>query len=339
MTKIAINGFGRIGRAVAKIILKDHPELELVAVNDLAEPATLAHLFKYDTVYGTYDDKVEIKDGTLIIGENRIVLLSKKDPTELPWKEMGVDIVLECTGLFKNYEGANQHIRAGAKKVIISAPSKEPDKIPSYVIGANEEKISENDDIIDLGSCTTNCLAPLLKVLDDAYGVEKGFITTAHSYTSSQNLVDAGHSDLRRARAAAENIIPTTTGAAKSIGRVIPNLEGKVDGMALRIPIPVVSILDLFCELKKEVTVEEIRELFKEKCKEERYKGIIKIEETPLVSSDYIGSKFSAVIDSPFLMAKGKLIKLMAWYDNEWGYSCRLADTATILSRVKNKLK
>ncbi len=334
MTKVAINGFGRIGRAVAKIIIDDHPELDLVAVNDLAEPTTLAHLFKYDTVYGIYKDEVKAEGGELAIGDKKIKLLSKRNPEELPWKETGVDIVLECTGLFRDCEGAEKHIRAGARKVIISAPSKEPENIPSYVIGVNEEKMAEEDHhVIDLGSCTTNCLAPILKILDDAYGVKKGFMTTAHSYTSSQNLVDMDHSDLRRARAAAENIVPTTTGAAKAIGRVMPGLEGKVDGMSLRVPLPVVSVLDLFCELGKEVTVDEVRNLFKERSREERYDGILKIEDAPLVSSDYIGSKFSAVVDSPFLMANGNLIKIVAWYDNEWGYSCRLADTAGLVAK------
>jgi len=333
MTKVAINGFGRIGRAVAKIILKDYPNLELIAVNDLTKPATLAHLFKYDTVYGTYDGDLELEGDNLIIKGKKVVLFSKRDPEELPWEHLGIDIVLECTGLFRDYKGAESHIRAGAKKVIISAPSKDPKNVPSYVIGVNEEEMTNDHHIIDLGSCTTNCLAPILKVINDAYGIEKGFMTTVHSYTGDQKLVDMGHSDLRRARAAAENIVPTTTGAAKAIGRVLPDLEGKIDGISLRVPTPVVSLLDLFCELKKEVTVEEIKDLFREKCQEERYKGIMKIEEAPLVSSDYIGSRFSAIIDSHLIMSNGKLIKIIAWYDNEWGYSCRLADMVNLIAK------
>ncbi len=334
MTKVAINGFGRIGRVASKIIIDKHPELELVAVNDLADPVTLTHLFKHDTVYGTYDHDVRIEDGSLLIGKKKIALFSEKDPENLPWKEMGIEIVLECTGFFRDCSGAEKHIRAGARKVIISAPSKEPENIPSYVMGVNEEKLSEEDyQVIDIGSCTTNCLAPVLKILNDTYGVEKGFMTTSHSYTSSQNLVDLNHSDLRRARAAAVNIVPTTTGAAKAIGRVMPELEGKVDGMSLRVPIPVVSIMDLVCELKKEVSVNDLKELFSKKSQEEKYEGILKLEETPLVSSDYVGSSFSAIVDSPFIMADGKLVKIMAWYDNEWGYSCRLADTAGIIAK------
>ncbi len=342
MTKVAINGFGRIGRAVFKIILKDHPDLELVAINDLAEPDVLAHLLRYDSLYGVYDNRVKTANGILFVDGvskgRKVALLSERDPESLPWKEMGVDIVLECTGIFRDYAGAEKHIKAGAKKVLISAPSKDSDNISSYVIGVNEEGL-ENDknNIFDIGSCTTNCLAPILKVLDDNYGVRKGFMTTIHSYTNDQRILDLSHSDLRRARAAAINIIPTSTGAAKAIGKVMPNLDGKIGGMALRVPTPVVSVLDLFCELDKETTREDINYIFKKTSQKERYNRVLGVEDAPLVSSDYIGSSFSAIVDSSFTMADDKLVKIMAWYDNEWGYSSRLADFTTLLGKKIGK--
>ncbi len=337
MTKVAINGFGRIGRAVAKIIIDKYPQdLKLVAINDLSSLSTIAHLFRYDSVYGKYNNEVKTEGNLLIVGDNKIRFFSERDPEKLPWRDLEVDVVIESTGVFRDYNGAYQHIKAGARKVLISAPSKDPDKIPSYIMGVNDDLIGD-DDIMDIGSCTTNCLAPVLKIIDDAFGVEKGFITTIHSYTSDQNLVDMGHNDLRRARAAALNMVPTTTGAAKAIGRVMPNLDGKIDGMAIRVPTATVSLLDIFCKLKKETTKEELRDLFVAKSEEANYQGIVKLEKDPLVSSDYIGNEFSSIIDDQFLMTNGDLIKVVAWYDNEWGYSARLADFILKLKNFKAK--
>ena len=337
MTKVAINGFGRIGRAVAKIIIDKYPQdLKLVAINDLSSLSTIAHLFRYDSVYGKYNNEVKTEGNLLIVGDNKIRFFSERDPEKLPWRDLEVDVVIESTGVFRDYNGAYQHIKAGARKVLISAPSKDPDKIPSYIMGVNDDLIGD-DDIMDIGSCTTNCLAPVLKIIDDAFGVEKGFITTIHSYTSDQNLVDMGHNDLRRARAAALNMVPTTTGAAKAIGRVMPNLDGKIDGMAIRVPTATVSLLDIFCKLKKGTTKEELRDLFIAKSEEANYQGIVKLEKDPLVSSDYIGNEFSSIIDDQFLMTNGDLIKVVAWYDNEWGYSARLADFILKLKNFKAK--
>jgi glyceraldehyde 3-phosphate dehydrogenase len=338
MSKVAVNGFGRIGRSVLKIIVKKFPDLEIVAINDLSDPQILAHLLRYDTLYGTYENRVKSVDDILYIdgvsSGRKIALFSEKDPSLLPWKKLGVDIVVECTGHFRNYEGARKHIDAGAKKVVISAPSQNPEKIPSYVLGVNEKEFnSKKDHIIDMGSCTTNCLAPVARILNDNFGIEKGFMTTVHSYTNDQNLLDLSHSDLRRARAAALNIIPTTTGAAKALGRVIPELKGKIDGISLRVPTPIVSLLDFFCELKKETTKEEINYVFKKASQKKEFHGILGVEDAPLVSSDYTGSSFSSIIDSSFTMANGKIVKIVAWYDNEWGYASRLAEFISLISK------
>ncbi|MDD4062665.1 MAG: type I glyceraldehyde-3-phosphate dehydrogenase [Candidatus Pacebacteria bacterium] len=324
MIKVAINGFGRIGRATAKIILDKHPELDLVAINDLGDPKTLAHLMKYDSLYGKYS--VGLDGDHLLVGDKKIKIFSEKRPESIGWGD--IDIVLECTGFFRDYDGAMGHIKSGAKKVIISAPSKS-DQVPSFVLGVNEEELKPEDTIMDMGSCTTNCLAPILKVLEDDFGVDNGLMTTVHSYTNDQNILDVGHKDLRRARAAAINIIPTTTGAAKAVGRVIPSLQGKIDGFALRVPTPTVSIVDLTCNLKKETTAEEINSIFRSKSSQ-----IIHVSDDPLVSSDYIGSEFSAIIDSSLTMVSGRTIKIVAWYDNEWGYSCRLADFAEYVDKI-----
>ena len=324
MIKVAINGFGRIGRATAKIILDKHPELDLVAINDLGDPKTLAHLMKYDSLYGKYS--VGLDGDHLLVGDKKIKIFSEKRPESIGWGD--VDIVLECTGFFRDYDGAMGHIKSGAKKVIISAPSKS-DQVPSFVLGVNEEELKPEDTIMDMGSCTTNCLAPILKVLEDDFGVDNGLMTTVHSYTNDQNILDVGHKDLRRARAAAINIIPTTTGAAKAVGRVIPSLQGKIDGFALRVPTPTVSIVDLTCNLKKETTAEELNSIFKS-----RASKIIHVSDDPLVSSDYIGSEFSAIIDSSLTMVSGRTIKIVAWYDNEWGYSCRLADFVEYVGKI-----
>ena len=327
MIKVAINGFGRIGRPTFRRILDNHPNLEVAAVNDLTEPEILAHLLKYDSIYGIYKKSVKFDGETVRI-------FAETDPSKLPWKKLGIDVVLECTGYFTDYEGAKKHLEAGAKKVIISAPSKNPEKISSYVLGINEEKFdSKKDEITDMGSCTTNCLAPVAKVLNENFGIVKGFMTTIHSYTNDQRILDLAHKDLRRARAAALNIIPTTTGAAKAIGRVMPELQGKLDGIAMRVPTPTVSILDLICEIKKKTAAEEVNLVFKKASQEKELKGILGVEDAPLVSSDYIGNSFSAVVDTPLTMAQDNLVKIVAWYDNEWGYACRLADFAEYVGK------
>jgi len=338
MIKLAINGFGRIGRPALRRILANHPELKVVAINDLTDAKTLAHLLKYDSVYGIYDKGVKFKEDVLLIDdmkkEKEIRILSEKDPEKLPWDEMEVDIVLECSGVFTDYQGAKKHLSAGAKKVVISAPSKDPDKIPSFLLGVNEEKFdSEKYDIVDMSSCTTNCLAPITKVLNENFGIIKGFMSTIHSYTNDQRILDLAHKDLRRARAAGLNIIPTTTGAAKAIGKIIPELKGKLDGIAFRVPTPTVSVLDLICEVRKKTTKEEVNYIFKKASSEERLRGILGIEDTELVSSDYIGNSFSAIVDAPSTMVIDNLIKVVGWYDNEWAYACRLAEFAEYVGK------
>jgi len=321
--KIAINGFGRIGRHVFKRILDKHPNLKVLAINDLSDEKTLSHLLKYDSIYGRYEKKIDC------------LLFSELDPEKLPWKKLNIDIVLECTGLFTDLKNATKHIKAGAKRVIISAPAKDKE-IPGFVLGVNEEKFNpQKDTIMDMGSCTTNCLAPIAKILNDNFRIIKGFMSTAHSYTNDQRILDLPHKDLRRARAAALNIIPTTTGAAKSIGKIIPELNGKLDGIAIRIPTPVVSLLDLVVETEKATSVEEVNNIFKRSAKEKRYKGILRVEEAPLVSSDYIGDSHSAIVDLLETMVKDNLIKVVAWYDNEYAYSCRLAEFAEFVGNRK----
>jgi len=331
MIKIAINGFGRIGRCVLKAAIKENLDLEFVAINDLSDNKTLAHLFKYDTAYGVFDGEVSADENSMTINGKKIVMLSEKDPEKLPWKDLGIDVVLECTGVFKDREGLGKHLKAGAKKVIMSAPAKD-DTIPSYVLGINDSEY-KGEDIIDMGSCTTNCLAPLVKILEKEFVIVKGFMTTIHSYTNDQNVLDLPHKDLRRARAAAENIIPTTTGAAKAIGKVIPSVKGKMDGMAVRVPTPVVSLVDLVCEIKKETTVEEVNSVFEKYSNSGEMKGIFYVEKNPLVSSDFIGNSFSSIFDPEYTKVNGNMIKIMSWYDNEWGYSCRLAELAEKIGR------
>jgi glyceraldehyde 3-phosphate dehydrogenase len=321
--KVAINGFGRIGRPALRRILDNHPNLEVVAINDLTDEKTLSHLLKYDSVYGRYGKE---------IGEN-VKFFSEKDPQNLPWKKLGVDIVLECSGHFTDYEGAKKHILAGAKKVIISAPSKDPDKIPSLVLGVNTEKLVKKADIFDMASCTTNCLAPVAKVINDHFKIVKGFMSTIHSYTNDQRILDQPHKDLRRARSAALNIIPTTTGAAKAIGRVLPELAGKLDGISFRVPTPTVSVLDLICEVRRQTSPKGVNAAFLKAAKSKEMKGILAVEEAPLTSSDYIGSTFSAIVDAPSTMVLGNLVKIVAWYDNEYAYATRLAELAEFLSK------
>jgi len=331
--KIAINGFGRIGRPTFRRIIENHPGLEIVAINDLTDPRTLVHLLKYDSVYGIYQKTVKADEKHLIVNGQKFRILAEKDPKNLPWKELEVDVVIESSGVFTDYDGAKKHLEAGAKKVIISAPSKNPEKIPEFVLGVNEEKFDPQYDIVDMGSCTTNCLAPVAKVLNENFGIIKGFMSTIHAYTNDQRILDLPHKDLRRARAAALNIIPTTTGAARAIGNIIPELKGKLDGIAFRVPTPTVSVLDLICVLKKETTKEEVNFVFKKASKEERLKGILGIEDASLVSSDYIGNSFSSVVDAGLTMTIGNLVKVVAWYDNEWAYACRLAEFAEFVGK------
>jgi len=336
--KIAINGFGRIGRPVFKRIIDNHPFLELVAINDLTDSKTLAYLLKYDSVYGIYKKEVNFREKEILIGSpekgKTIKVFSETNPSKLPWKELEIDIVLECTGYFTDYQGAEQHLKAGAKRVIISAPSKTPEKINSFVLGVNEEKFDPEKDLIsDMASCTTNCLAPIAKVLEENFKIIRGFMSTIHAYTNDQRILDLAHKDLRRARAAGLNIIPTSTGAAKAIGKVIPELAGKLDGIAFRVPTPTVSVLDLVCSLEKKTTKEEINYTFKKASQNERLKGILGIEDEFLVSSDYIGNSFSAIVDAELTMVKNDLVKVVAWYDNEWAYACRLAEFAEYVGK------
>jgi len=319
--KIAINGFGRIGRPAYRAIKENHPELEVVAINDLTDNETLEHLLRYDSVYGKYEGRIDAE------------MLAEKDPEKLPWKDMGVDVVLECTGVFRDKEGASKHLTAGAKKVIISAPCKS-EGVPSYVLGVNAEKYnSDLVDVMDMGSCTTNCLAPTIKVLNDNFEVEKGFMTTIHSYTNDQKILDLPHKDLRRARAAALNIIPTTTGAAKAIGKVVKEVDGKIDGIAIRVPSPVVSLIDLVVQVKKETTTEEVNNIFEQVADKDNFKGILRVEKEPLVSTDFRGETYSCVFDPEKTMAKDNLIKVLAWYDNEAGYATRLAEFAEYIGK------
>ncbi len=334
MTKIAINGFGRIGRPALKIALTKG--LEIIAINDLTDTKTLAHLLKYDSLYGRYNKKVDSKEKSLIINGKKIKVFAEKDPTNLPWKDLKIDIVLECTGHFTDYLGAKKHLKAGAKKVIISAPTKSPE-IKTFVLGVNEEKYNpKTDDIISNTSCTTNCLAPVAKVLNDNFKIEKGLMTTVHSYTNDQRLLDLPHRDLRRARAAALSIVPTTTGAAKDVVKTIPELKEKLDGIALRVPTPTVSIVDFVCSVAKKTTVDKVVEVFK-KASENELKNILSFSEEPLVSADFRGSSYSAIIDGPSIMVQDNLIKILAWYDNEWGYACRLIEMAEYISSCQEK--
>jgi len=334
MIKIAINGFGRIGRLTFRRILDKHPELEVVAINDLAKKETLVHLLKYDSLYGICEKQIEVNDGEVLVDNKKIKFFFEPNPEKLPWKELGIDVVLECTGHFRSFVGAKKHLEAGARKVIISAPAKS-EEIPTYVLGVNAEKYdSERDNIISMGSCTTNCLAPLAKVLNEKFKIIKGFMTTVHSYTNDQKILDLAHEDLRRARAAGVNIIPTTTGATKSVEKCLPELKGKLDGLALRVPTPVVSIVDFVCEVEKETSVEEVNNVFERASEAGDMKNIFGFEKAPLVSSDYKGNPDSCIVDA--LSTKvigGNLIKVLAWYDNEFGYSCRLAEMAKYISQ------
>ena len=328
-TKIAINGFGRIGRLVTRIAMK-RDDVEVVAINDLGNLESSALLFQYDSLHGQFHGQVEVQEDNLVIDGHKIKYLSEKDPEKLPWAELGVEIVVEGTGRFRSREKAGKHLQAGAKKVVITAPGKDIDL--TMVMGVNHDKYRPEYNLISNASCTTNCLAPVAMVLMQEFGIVKGFMNTVHSYTNDQRVLDLEHDDLRRARAAALSIIPTTTGAASALGLVIPELEGKLDGLAVRVPTPTVSLLDLTVELEKPATVQAINEAFKQ-ASQGKLKGILEYTEIPLVSTDYRGSEFSAVLDGLLTMTIGdRMTKVIAWYDNEWGYSVRVVDMVAFIA-------
>ena len=330
MKKVAINGFGRIGRNVFRIAYGNE-DIEVVAINDLTDAKTLAHLLKYDSVHGSFNAKVEVGNGTIIVDGKEIKVMAEKKPSLLPWRELGIDIVIESTGRFTNAEKAKAHLEAGAQKVIITAPAKNEDI--TIVMGVNEDKYDpESHRVISNASCTTNCLAPIVKVLHESFTVKRGMMTTVHSYTNDQQILDLPHRDLRRARAAGLSIIPTTTGAAKAVTLVLPELKGKLNGFAMRVPTPNVSVVDFVAELEQDVTVEEINTKLKE-ASVGSLKGIIAYSDLPLVSRDYNGNPHSSIVDALSTMVlDGNMVKVVAWYDNEWGYSCRVVDLAQMVA-------
>jgi glyceraldehyde 3-phosphate dehydrogenase len=332
-TRIGINGFGRIGRQVLKIMKEKYPDdFDVVAFNDLGDLETMAHLFRYDSNYGTYSGEVEVKEDGLIINGDFVKAISQPDPAQLPWKDLGVEIVIEGTGVFRDREGASKHLDAGAKKVIITAPAKNPDL--TMVLGVNEDMYDPaKHHILSNASCTTNCLAPAAKVVQDEFGIVKGLMTTIHSYTNDQRILDLPHKDLRRARAAALNIIPTTTGAAKAVALVIPELEGKFDGFAMRVPTPTVSVVDLVVTLERATTTEALHDAFRAAANGPM-KGILGFSEEPLVSMDYKMDPRSSIVDAQFtFVIGGDMAKVVAWYDNEWGYSVRTVDMAALIAK------
>lgn len=342
--KVGINGFGRIGRLVFRVMASRPADFDIIAINDLSDPKSLALLLKYDTVHGRFDGTVAPGEGSLIVNGKTIKILAEKEPGNLPWKALGVDVVVESTGFFTAREGGGKkgaafgfsdHAKAGAKKVIISAPATNPDR--TIVLGVNDQQLTAADQFISNASCTTNCLAPMAMLLDKHFGIQQGMMTTVHAYTNDQRVNDQIHSDMRRARAAAANIIPSSTGAAKAIGEVLPNLKGKLDGFALRVPVPDGSITDLTVEVAKETTVADVNQVFKEAAAGP-LKGVLEYTEDPIVSSDIIHNSHSCIFDSKSTMVmpggKGKLIKVLGWYDNEWGYSCRTADLVARVGKM-----
>jgi glyceraldehyde 3-phosphate dehydrogenase len=327
--KVGINGFGRIGRVFmrAKMKYDTKNDIEIVAINDITDPKTLAHLLKYDSVYGVLENDIRAEEGTISVDGKKIKALLVKEPSELPWKELGADVVIESTGKFTKREEVTKHMEAGAKKVIVSAPMKGGGADATIVMGVNEDTYDKNaHNIISNASCTTNALAPVCKVLNDNFGIVDGFMTTIHSYTNDQRILDLPHKDLRRARAAALSIIPTSTGAASAIGLVIPALKGKLDGVAMRVPTPVGSLVDLVVNLSKDVSIEEVNAAFKAAAASPKMKGILQYCEDPIVSADIVGNNYSSIFDSLMTMKLGKMVKVFSWYDNEWGYSSRLID-------------
>ena len=335
-TKVAINGFGRIGRTILRIILLTKNNIEVVAINDLGDYDTLSYLLKYDTVFGVLDKEISIDNETLVVGDNKhnIKLISQRDPSLIPWSELDIDIVIEATGTFADKESLQKHIEAGAKKVVLTVPPK--DEIDATIVfGVNEEILEPSMKLISNASCTTNCLAPIAKVLDENFGIVSGLMTTVHAYTNDQALAETTHKDFRRGRSATQNIIPTTTGAAKAVGMVLPRLNGKLDGLAMRVPVPDGSIIDLVAEVQSSTTVEEINDVMK-KASEGRMKEIIEYSSVPLASSDIIGNPASSIFDASSTQVLGNnLIKVVAWYDNEWGYSNRIVDLVKLISKRK----
>jgi glyceraldehyde 3-phosphate dehydrogenase len=323
--RVGINGFGRIGRNFFRAARKRGADIDFVAANDLGDPKTMAHLLKYDSVLGPLDDEVEAMDGGIRVADEELQLLTERDPGALPWKDLEVDVVLESTGLFTKRDDAQKHLDAGAEKVVISAPATDPDV--TIVLGVNDDAYDkEQHRIVSNASCTTNCVAPLAKVLNDAWGIESGFMTTIHAYTNDQQILDLPHKDLRRARAAGINLIPTSTGAARAIGLVIPELQGRVDGISIRAPVPDGSVVDLVAHLAQEVEVDEINAKFAAVADKDGFEGILRYSDDPIVSTDIVGSEYSSIFDSELTMARGNEVKVFGWYDNEWGYSCRLVD-------------
>jgi glyceraldehyde 3-phosphate dehydrogenase len=330
MKNIAINGFGRIGRLTFRNLLETEG-VAVVAINDLTKPETLLHLLKYDSVHGRFPHVVTLEGDNLVIGSKKIKLIAERDPASLPWAELKVDLVLECTGIFTSPEKMELHRKAGARKVLLSAPAK--GNVKTIVLGVNDSDLTADDVLLSNASCTTNCLAPMAKALNDKFGIVKGFMTTTHAYTADQNLQDSPHSDLRRARAAALSIIPTTTGAAKAVGLVLPELKGKLDGFAMRVPTPTGSVTDLTVELSKETTIEEINATIKAAA-DGYLKGILEYTEDPIVSADIVGSKYSCIFDAQLTNVNGNMAKIVGWYDNEAGYSARLADMAVKMASL-----
>lgn len=331
---IAINGFGRIGRGAFKALLLK-PDFQTIVINDLSGTKTMAHLLKYDSCYHQYGKKVSFTSDSLIVDGAAYRVIAETDPEKLPWRELGIDIVLECSGKFTDQVGASEHVKAGAKKVIISAPGKGED-IKTFVLGVNEAKLKKSDQIISMASCTTNCLAPITEVIRKNFGIKKAIMTTVHSYTADQNLIDKAHKDLRRARAAGLSIIPTTTGAARATAQTIPSLAGKFDGLALRVPTPIVSLCDIVYITNKKVDETKVNQALISAAAKQ-LKGILQVSQEPLVSTDFIGNSHSAIVDLPLTkVIAGDLLKIIAWYDNEWGYSCRLADLCVYMA--KNRL-
>ena len=330
--RVAINGFGRIGRSVFRI-LNSKENVSVVAINDIADNDAMAYLLKYDTVMGPFKDSVSLDGDIMKTSKNQIKMLAERDPSLLPWKEMDVDVVIEATGIFREKYQLQQHINAGAKRVILTVPSK--DEIDyTLVIGVNDDGLTENHKIISNASCTTNCLAPMAKILNDAFGIEYGVINTIHAYTNDQRLADVPHSDWRRSRAAAENIIPTTTGAARAVGKVLPELNGKLDGIAMRVPVPDGSVVDSIVRLGKDVTIDEINDVVQSASTSIKMSGVVEYSTLPVVSTDIIGNSHSSIFDAPFTkVIEGSLVKTLNWYDNEWGYSNRVADLVILLDK------
>ncbi|MGB2953181.1 MAG: type I glyceraldehyde-3-phosphate dehydrogenase [Gaiellaceae bacterium] len=323
--RVGINGFGRIGRNFFRAYLQRGGDFEVVAFNDLGDGETMAHLLRHDSILGTLQEDVVVHGDKIRVGDHELQVLAERDPESLPWGDLGVDIAIESTGFFTKREGAQKHLEAGAKKVVISAPATDPDV--TIVLGVNDDMYEpESHHVISNASCTTNCVAPLAKVVHDAFTIELGFMTTIHAYTNDQQILDAPHEDLRRARAAAINLIPTSTGAARAIGLVLPELHGKVDGIAIRAPVPTGSIVDLVCRVGQDVTADEVNERFRSVADNGRFEGILRFSDEPIVSTDVQQSSYSCIYDSELTMASGDLVKVFGWYDNEWGYSCRLVD-------------